>query len=45
MQVLARACGHRQLADFSSDNLTTFRREIADLSGVRFSGLDPVAGR
>ena len=45
MQVLARACAHRQLADFSPHDLTTFRREMADLSGVRFSGPDPVAGR
>ena len=45
MQVLARACGHRHLADFSPHDLTTFRREMADLSGVRFSGPDAVAGR
>ena len=44
MQVLARACGHRRLADFSPDDLTTFRREMADLSGVRFSGPDRVVG-
>jgi glutamate synthase domain-containing protein 2 len=44
MRVLARACGHRHLADFSPHDLTTFRREMADLSGVRFSGPDPVAG-
>jgi hypothetical protein len=43
MQVLARACGHRQLADFSPDDLTSFRREMADLSGVRFSGPDVFA--
>ena len=44
MQVLARACGHRQLSEFSPGDLTTFKREMADLSGVRFSGPDPVAG-
>lgn len=44
MQVLARACGHRHLADFSPDDLTTFRREMADLSGVRFSGPNVLAG-
>ena len=38
MQVLARACGHRQLSEFSPRDLTTFKREMADLSGVRFSG-------
>ncbi len=43
MQVLARACGHRSLADFSPDDLTTFKREMADLSGVAFSGPTPGA--
>jgi glutamate synthase domain-containing protein 2 len=38
MEVLARAGGHRRLADFSPDDLTTFKREMADLSGVGFSG-------
>ncbi|MDT8367956.1 MAG: glutamate synthase-related protein [Longimicrobiales bacterium] len=42
MKVLARACGHRSLADFGADDLTTWKREIADLTGVRFAG---VAGR
>ncbi len=39
MQVLARACGHDHLNKFSSDDLATWHREMADLSGVRFSGL------
>lgn len=39
MVTLARACGHRRLADFSIDDLTTFKREMADLSGVRYAGL------
>ena len=43
MQVFARACGHRRLAEFSPDDLTTFGREMADLSGVRFSGPDSAA--
>jgi len=38
MQVLARACGHHRLGDYSSDDLTTFKREMADLSGAGFSG-------
>lgn len=42
MQLLARACGHESLAGFSRADLTTFSREMADLSGVRFGG---VAGR
>ena len=39
MQVLARACGHHRLADFSPDDLTTFKRDIADLTGVAFGGV------
>ena len=39
MRVLARACGHRHLRDFSSDDLTTFKPEIAALTGVRFGGV------
>ncbi|MFV9673415.1 MAG: glutamate synthase-related protein, partial [Acidimicrobiia bacterium] len=38
MQVLARACGHRHLDEFSPDDLTTFKRDMADLSGVNFAG-------
>ena len=39
MQVLARACGHRHLRDFAPRDLTTWKREIADLSGVRYAGV------
>ena len=40
MQVLARACGHASLSDFCPDDITTWKREMADLSGVRFAGLN-----
>ena len=39
MQVLARACGHDDLSKFVPDDLTTWRREMADLSGLKFAGL------
>ncbi len=38
MSLLARACGHSSLADFSASDLTTFKREMAELSGVKFGG-------
>ena len=38
MQVLARACGHTHLSEFSPDDMTTFKRDMADLSGVSFAG-------
>ena len=39
MSILARACGHRSLADFTSDDLTSWRRDVADLVGVEFAGV------
>ncbi len=39
MQVLARACGHADLSELSPDDITTWKREMADLSGVRFAGV------
>ncbi|MEM7377493.1 MAG: FMN-binding glutamate synthase family protein, partial [Pseudomonadota bacterium] len=38
MQVMARACGHDALRKFNKDDLATWKREMADLSGVRYSG-------
>lgn len=39
MQVLARACGHASLTKFGLNDITTWKREMADLSGVRFAGV------
>ena len=39
MTVLARACGHRSLADLSPDDLTTFDRNMADLTGIPYGGV------
>lgn len=39
MQVLARACGHDSLSDFSLADLTTYKRDIAELTGVAFGGV------
>ena len=39
MQVLARACGHTHLNQFQVRDLTTFSRQMADLSGVAFGGV------
>lgn len=39
MQVLARACGHTSLTDLCPDDITTWKREMADLSGVQFAGI------
>ena len=39
MQVLARACGHSDLSAFELSDLTTWKNDVANLSGVRFGGL------
>jgi len=39
MQVLARACGHQRLSDFTVDDLVTFDRSMSDLSGVAYAGV------
>ncbi len=40
MQVMARACGHDALDKFNSDDLATWHREMALLSGIAYSGLE-----
>lgn len=39
MEVLARACGHSHLNQFNPDDLTTFKRDMADLTGIRYGGV------
>lgn len=39
MQVMARACGHHSLSEFGKSDLTTWKRDMAELSGVAFGGL------
>ncbi len=38
MQVMARACGHNDLSHFTQNDLATWKREMAELSGVNYSG-------
>ena len=39
MQVMARACGHHHLNQFTLEDLATFDREMAALAGVRYGGI------
>ncbi|NNC44152.1 MAG: glutamate synthase, partial [Acidimicrobiia bacterium] len=41
MRVLARACGHRRLSDFTLNDLTTFDRDMAHLAGISYGGVSP----
>ena len=40
MKVLARACGHDSLSKFSKNDLTTWKSDIAKLSGIKFAGVN-----
>ncbi len=39
MTVVARAAGHRHLSEFSVEDLTTFKHDMADLTGVAYGGV------
>ena len=39
MKVMARACGHDHLSQFCVDDLTTWNRDMAHLSGVAYGGI------
>ncbi|MEM9796681.1 MAG: glutamate synthase-related protein [Pseudomonadota bacterium] len=39
MQVMARACGHDHLSKFNRDDLTTWKKDMAALSGVAYGGV------
>jgi nitrite reductase/ring-hydroxylating ferredoxin subunit len=40
MTVLARACGHASLNDFTIDDLSTFDGDMASLAGVAYGGVE-----
>jgi len=42
MQVMARACGHDHLSGFNLDDLSTWKRDIAYLTGVKYGGVVPL---
>ena len=41
MKVLARACGHRHLNEFIQGDLTTWKSEMARLTGIKYGGVVP----
>ena len=44
MQVMARACGHDDLRKLNKNDLATWHREMALLSGVTYSGIMDISG-
>lgn len=41
MKVLARACGHDHLSQFEKEDITSWKRDVADLAGISYAGFDP----
>lgn len=39
MQVMARACGHNHLNQFNSRDLTTWKKDMAEWTGIQFGGV------
>ncbi|TFG62850.1 MAG: glutamate synthase, partial [Gemmatimonadales bacterium] len=39
MKILARACGHSSLSAFSKNDLTSWKHDMARLSGVAYAGI------
>ncbi|MCV6584037.1 MAG: glutamate synthase-related protein [Marinibacterium sp.] len=39
MQVMARACGHDHLSGFNAGDLTTWKRDMSELSGITYGGM------
>lgn len=42
MSVMARACGHNHLNQFNQQDIATWNREMAHLSGIKYSGVTRV---
>lgn len=39
MQVMARACGHDHLNKFNQNDITTWKKEMAEWTGIKFGGM------
>ena len=39
MQVMARACGHGHLNQLGVGDITTWKKDMAELSGIRYAGV------
>ena len=39
LQVMARACGHDHLGKFDRNDITTWKKPMAELTGIRFAGV------
>lgn len=39
MKVMARACGHQHLNQFNENDITTWKKDMTDLTGIKFGGV------
>ena len=39
MKVMARACGHHHLNELCRDDLSTWNRDVAYLTGIHYAGV------
>jgi len=39
MKVMARACGHTHLRQFNANDITTWKRDMAELAGIPYAGV------
>ncbi|MHB0960057.1 MAG: hypothetical protein ACYC0X_20020 [Pirellulaceae bacterium] len=39
MKVMAQACGHTHLRQFHRNDITTWKREMAELTGIQYAGI------
>src|SRR5699024_7044528 len=39
MKVMARACGHHKLSGFNVNDLSSWKKEVAELAGIEWSGV------
>jgi len=39
MKVMARACGHNHLNQFNQKDITTWKKDMAELTGIKYAGM------
>jgi len=39
MKVMARACGHNHLNQFNPMDITSWKKNMADLTGIKYAGM------
>ncbi len=40
IQVMARGCGHSHVSEFRNDDLTTWKKDVASLTGIAYGGVE-----